>query len=95
VCSSDLTIFPIEDGNLRERITSEILALPLTDNVKARILQPDGSYRHSPARKSSSPRRSQMEFVALALGKKPLQRPAARKKQPYSEMKLRPKPVPA
>jgi polyphosphate kinase len=89
------TIFPIEDGNLRERITSEILALPLTDNVKARILQPDGSYRHSPARKSSSPRRSQMEFVALALGKKPLQRPAARKKQPYSEMKLRPKPVPA
>ena len=37
------TLVPIEDGNLRERIAAEILALPLQDNTKARHLQPDGS----------------------------------------------------
>ena len=39
--------FPIEDGILRERLISEVLALSLADNVKARFLQPDGSYRRA------------------------------------------------
>ena len=38
-------VFPIEDGNLRERIMSEILAVQLQDNVKARVMKPR---RHLP-----------------------------------------------
>src|SRR5207247_9885341 len=59
--------FPIQDGNLRERIISEVLALPLADNTKARMLQPDGRYRQLSPRRGQSPRRSQFEFVAKAL----------------------------
>ena len=40
-------VFPIEDGNLRERVISEILAVTLADNVKARFLRADGTYRRS------------------------------------------------
>src|SRR5439155_15501289 len=36
-------VFPIEDGVLRERVKRELLDLPLSDNVKARLLQADGS----------------------------------------------------
>jgi len=85
-------LFPIDDGNLRERIASEVLAVTLADNAKARFLQPDGAYKQLPVRKSSVARRSQVEFCSLALGRKPLQK-ASKKKQPYAEMKLRPKPI--
>jgi polyphosphate kinase len=62
------TAFPIEDGVLRERIISEILETCLADNTKARHLQADGTYRlHKPASKTAA-RRSQLEFMALALG---------------------------
>jgi polyphosphate kinase len=56
---------PIEDGVLRERITSEILAISLADTDKARFLQADGSYRRAaaPAR-NGKPIRSQVEFMA-------------------------------
>ncbi len=37
-------VFPIMDATLRKRITEEILAACLADNVKARIMQPDGGY---------------------------------------------------
>ncbi len=40
-------VFPIEDGNLRERVISEILAVTLADNVKARFLRADGTYRRA------------------------------------------------
>ena len=33
-------VFPIEDGNLRERIVSELLAITLADNQRARIPRP-------------------------------------------------------
>lgn len=36
--------FPIEDKNLKEEILNNILHIYLKDNVKARILHPDGSY---------------------------------------------------
>src|SRR2546423_1873253 len=56
------TAFPIEDGVLRERIIREILDVSLADNVKARMLQPDGSYRRpKPARKEKG-RPSHIEF---------------------------------
>jgi polyphosphate kinase len=57
-------VFPIEDGVLRERIINEILAVTQADNVKARILSSDGSYRLAPKRGKA--RRSQFEFVMLA-----------------------------
>ena len=85
------TLFPIEDGNLRERITTEILALTLADNTKARLLQSDGSYKFSALKKTGPARRSQAEFIALASGTK--RKPAASKdKSGYPEMKLKPKP---
>jgi len=57
---------PIEDGVLRERLISEVLAISLADNVKARYLQPDGSYHRRPLAPGAEPHRSQFEFLALA-----------------------------
>ena len=59
-------VFPIEDGVLRERIINEILAVPLADNVKARVLANDGSY--DLAERRGKPHRSQFEFIELAVG---------------------------
>ncbi len=60
------TVFPILDGLLRDRIINEILATPLADNAKARVLFGDGTY-HRAARTDRDPvRRSQTEFMALA-----------------------------
>jgi len=43
-------MFPIEDARLKARITQELLPVILSDNVKARQLQADGSYvRVTPA----------------------------------------------
>jgi polyphosphate kinase len=62
------TVFPIVDGNLRERVISELLALPLADNMRARILLPDGNYRLVAPPGSTQARRSQFEGIALASG---------------------------
>jgi polyphosphate kinase len=59
------TVFPIEDGNLRERIIREILATSLADTAKARVLQSDGSYQRIPPADGKPRRRSQTEFTAL------------------------------
>jgi polyphosphate kinase len=59
-------MFPVEDGVLRERIIREILAITLADNVKARVLSPDGSYRRCAPAKGEQPHRSQAEFIDLA-----------------------------
>lgn len=37
-------VFPIRDPQIRTRVRDEILAAYLADNVKARLLRPDGSY---------------------------------------------------
>jgi polyphosphate kinase len=58
--------FPILDGLLRERLITEVLGLSLADNVKARVLQSDGSYRRARLAKGEPPRRSQFEFMARA-----------------------------
>ncbi|MFM7101039.1 MAG: polyphosphate kinase 1, partial [Verrucomicrobiota bacterium] len=63
--------FPVEDGVLRERLVAEILGVSLADNVKARILHPDGRYLPPPRRKGGPARRSQAEFMALAAGVEP------------------------
>jgi polyphosphate kinase len=59
-------VFPIEDGNLRDRLTREILTRHLADNTKARCLQRDGSYVRAPRPEVGPNRRSQAEFMALA-----------------------------
>ncbi|MCW5560129.1 MAG: polyphosphate kinase 1, partial [Verrucomicrobiae bacterium] len=60
-------VFPIEDGRLREQLVGGILATELADNVKARHLLPDGTYR-IPQRPARSPaRRAQAEFIRNAL----------------------------
>lgn len=85
-------VVPVEDGNLRERLVSEILAVPLADNVKARPLNPDGSYSYPSHKRSGPVHRSQAEFMALASGK-PSRRGASARKLAYPEMKLKAKPV--
>ena len=52
---------PVEDGVLRERLISEVLAVSLADNAKARFLHADGSYqrrRRSQAATPAAARRS-------------------------------------
>jgi polyphosphate kinase len=60
-------VFPIEDGNLRERIRGEILEVSLNDNVKARFLQSNGNYQR-PRPRGVPAHRSQNEFIELARG---------------------------
>jgi polyphosphate kinase len=86
--------FPIEDGNLRERIISEILATSLADNAKARLLQADGSYRRAAPADGEKPRRSQFEFASLADAPQEHQ-PASGKGRPkFARLKLAPSPFP-
>jgi polyphosphate kinase len=72
-------IFPVKDELLRERIHQEILEAYLADNVKARILQNDGSYvrtwqaqgrRKPPA--ASAAFNAQEFFLRLAAGNQAL-----------------------
>jgi polyphosphate kinase len=85
-------VFPIEDGNLRERVISEILALPLQDNVKARLMRADGSYARAPLKRGETPHRSQKEFIERTLqGQAPgLPRKKDRAKYPQVKLKSRP-----
>ncbi|SIN85547.1 polyphosphate kinase [Singulisphaera sp. GP187] len=60
-------MFPIEDPRLRNRIVDGILGVALMDNVKARVLQPDGTYRRIASAESGEPVvRSQVEFQNMA-----------------------------
>ncbi len=61
------TVFPVEDGNLRDRLINEVLELSLCDHVKARLMRSDGSYERSPEEQPSKPNRSQVQFMELSL----------------------------
>ncbi|MBI5773059.1 MAG: polyphosphate kinase 1 [Verrucomicrobia bacterium] len=82
-------VFPIEDGNLRERVRHELLERMLTDNAKARRLHPDGSYHQPPLKRGTAPRRSQSEFIALGLSSG---HATVRGEPPKLKVKLRPSP---
>ncbi len=41
-------VFPVTQADLHQRLREEILASYLADNVKARLLQPDGEYLRAP-----------------------------------------------
>ena len=69
------TVFPIEDSGLQARIVGDILQLVLADNVKARELLPDGTYRRRPRADGDPVMRSQVALQHLA-------REAAREGEP-------------
>jgi polyphosphate kinase len=85
-------VVPIEDGNLRERIIKEVLSTCLADNLKARFLQPDGSYARRPPAKGRKSRHSQAEFIALAEADENPGRNRADGKTAYPKVKLNPSP---
>jgi polyphosphate kinase len=60
-------VFPVEQPDLRTRLIDELLAISLADNVKARILLPDGRYVRVQPRPGEPLVRSQQRFLELAL----------------------------
>jgi len=82
-------VFPIEDGILCDRIIREILRTNLADNVKARLLGPDGIYRRPKLVEGEKPRRSQTDFIALATPKN-----TAKAKEKFPRVQLASSPFP-
>jgi polyphosphate kinase len=62
-------VFPIEQPELKQRLIREILSTSLGDNVKARELLPDGTYRRVTPRPGQARVRSQELFWELAVHK--------------------------
>jgi polyphosphate kinase len=60
------TVFPVEDGNLRDRLVNEVLQISLSDNVKARKMRSDGIYERAALVEGTSELRSQAEFVKFS-----------------------------
>ena len=59
-------VFPVEQPNLKQRLISEIIAISLADNVKARELLPNGTYRRLEVNNNGTRLRSQERFLELA-----------------------------
>ncbi len=59
-------VWPVEQADLKKRLIDEVLAISLADNVKARELLPDGSYRRVVAQPGQPRVRSQERFMELA-----------------------------
>ncbi|HEX8202535.1 MAG TPA: polyphosphate kinase 1 [Isosphaeraceae bacterium] len=60
------TMFPIEDPRLKHRLIDGILGVVLSDNVKARVLQPDATYTRVAPADGQPAVRSQVEFQNMA-----------------------------
>ncbi len=58
--------FPIEDTDIKHRIIHEILGITLSDNVKARELNADGTYTLRTPAEGEEVIRSQEKFIQLA-----------------------------
>jgi len=61
-------MFPVEDAQLKARMCERILPTILGDNVKARVQNPDGSYRRATPRDGEAVDRSQAVLHSLARG---------------------------
>jgi polyphosphate kinase len=85
-------VFPVDDGNLRERIRSEFLEMALQDNVKARFLTAGGAYCRRRPRKGAVLHRSQTELMKAAGGVLIGQAAARKNKGQFPRFKLAPKP---
>lgn len=88
-------VFPIEQSDLKARVIEEILAVTLRDNVKARELQSDGTYRRLKPRDGEPAVRSQVVFLkqAAELEKRAVQQPAVDHGKPRAIPGPGPKPV--
>jgi polyphosphate kinase len=86
-------VFPIEDGNLRERIVSEILAFPLADTVKARQLDAAGSYRRAAGKRGKPPMDSQARFIVRSLEDPQDRILSAESQTRYPKVRLAPRPA--
>jgi polyphosphate kinase len=58
------TLFPIEDRTMVAHIRDDLLGVYLRDNVRARILRPDGSYERAHPEEGEQPLDSQAFFAA-------------------------------
>jgi polyphosphate kinase len=72
-------LYPIEDTELKARIINEILMTYLNDNVKVRLMQPDGSYVRVKLKDEGKQVRSQSALIAIA-------REGGVKSPPYEEL---------
>jgi polyphosphate kinase len=72
-------LYPIENTELKARIIKEILMTYLNDNVKARLMQPDGSYARVKPKDGAKLVRSQSALIAIA-------REGGIKSPPYEEL---------
>jgi polyphosphate kinase len=59
-------VFPVQQADLHKRLRKEILASYLADNIKARILQPDGEYVRAP--RTGEPFSAQDYLIRVAEG---------------------------
>jgi polyphosphate kinase len=59
-------VFPIEDPRLKKRLQEEIIPIYLTDCIKARELQSDGSYVRLCPKSGAKPSQAQLTFRELA-----------------------------
>jgi polyphosphate kinase len=87
--------FPIEDGNLRERLRADLLDTLLRDNVKARFLQASGSYARPHPRRGAVLHRSQSELLQAAEARPEFAPVSAQTKPAYPRLKLAPSPFSA
>jgi polyphosphate kinase len=60
------TVFPVEDERLKARLRDELLGAALADNVKARLLKPDGKYERARRAPGEAPLRSQSWLLERA-----------------------------
>jgi polyphosphate kinase len=78
-------LFPVEHPPMASWIFNEVLGVQLADNVKARVMRPDGTYERRTPAEGEAPLRSQSRFMESA-------RERARSKLtgPVSPFRLRP-----
>ncbi len=85
--------FPIEDGNLRERLLRELDSVILADNVKARALDSGGEYHRLSAPRGVRPLDSQAELLRRAQAGDPLEGVRAAKAPRHPKLRLAPRPT--
>ncbi|MBN1663631.1 MAG: polyphosphate kinase 1 [Deltaproteobacteria bacterium] len=59
-------LYPIQNTDIKTRIIDEILLTYLSDNVKARLMKPDGTYVRLQPKEGERPVRSQSDLIAIA-----------------------------
>lgn len=59
-------LYPVIDKDIKERLINEVFFLAWNDEVKARVLQKDGTYVPRIPSKKKNPFRSQQKFIELA-----------------------------